>query len=363
MMVELRIKKVWVDRKVEADDFTRQLLDRLAGRPVEVVDSAEPVRETVRLSSDPVGESKQHLFITAQPSFIRPCPCTPGCLGCGYWTIDLDLNCPFDCSYCILQDYLGLQPLTVAVNREQLRGELEEFIRQGRSGLIRLGTGELADSLALDGLTQNSAFLMDIFRGREKLWLELKSKSGWTQSLRLLAPAENVVLAWSLNPQVVIDYEEKGTASLEERLQAAAEAVRQGHRVGFHFDPIIHYQGWREDYAQVVESIFRRIPLEAIAWVSLGSLRFPPGLLSLARRRFPESQIYEHEFIRSAEGKYRYPRPLRQWLYKEMAGMFAEFGAEGRLYLCMESVEVWQEFLDKIKRGRRNFAFPFPWQC
>lgn len=362
-MAGLRIKKVWVDRRVETNGLTRQLLDRLAGQPVEIVDSVEAVRQFIRLHPDPVGESKQHLFITTQPSFIRPCPCTPGCLGCVYWTIDLDLNCPFDCSYCILQDYLNLQPLTVAINREQLCSELEVFFRQKPSGIIRIGTGELADSLALDQLTGNSVFLIEIFRDRPGFWLELKSKAGLPPALLQVRPADNLVLAWSLNPQAVIDSEEKGTAGLEERLAAATRAVTHGYRVGFHFDPILHYPGWRLDYERVVESIFRLVPVEAIAWVSLGSLRFPPGLLPLARRRFPQSRIYEHEFTRSAEGKYRYPRPLRQWLYNQLADMFAGFGAEDRLYLCMETVEVWREFSAKIKRGRRNFTFPFPWQC
>lgn len=363
MMTGLQIKKVWLDRRVEANGLTRQLLDRLSGRPVEIVDSVESVRRIIRLQPDPVGMSKQHLFITTQPSFVRPCPCSPGCQGCGYWTIDLDLNCPFDCSYCILQDYLDGQPLTVSVNREQLRSELEAFFEKRPSGIIRVGTGELADSLALDALTENSAFLMEIFRGRKGFWLELKSKAGLPRSLLQLPPADNVVLSWSLNPQAVIASEEKGTATLEERLRAATEAVGHGCRVGFHFDPILHYPGWRQDYERVVESIFRRIPVEAISWISLGSLRFPPGLLPLARRRFPESRIFEHEFARSAEGKYRYPRPLRQRLYKQLADMFAQFRAADRLYLCMETVEVWREFSGKIKRGRQNLAFPFPWQC
>lgn len=363
MMSGLRIKKVWVDRRVEAAELTRKLLDRLAGRPVEIVENVERVKQTIRYSPDPIGESKQNLFITAQKSFIRRCPCTPGCLGCGYWTIDLDLNCPFDCSYCILQDYLGGVPLTVSVNREQLRLELEAFFKNGPPGIIRIGTGELADSLALEELTGNAVFLIEMFKGQKRFRLELKSKASLPAGLLQLDPADNVVFSWSLNPQAVINSEEKSTAGLEERLLAADEAASRGFRVGFHFDPVLHYPGWSQDYEMVVASVFRRIPSEAISWVSLGSLRFPPNLLPLARRRFPGSQIFEHEFSRSSEGKFRYPRPLRQWLYKRLAEMFARFGAEDKLYLCMESVEVWREFLGKRKKGRQKLAFPFPWQC
>ncbi|MGQ9801786.1 MAG: radical SAM protein [Candidatus Saccharicenans sp.] len=357
-----QIKKIWVDQKAEKAELTRRLLDRLPDVPVELVAGLEPIKREFRLSSDPVGESKQHLFITEQKSFIRPCPCTPGSVGCGYWTIDLDLNCPFDCSYCILQQYLNWQPLTVAVNRDELRVELESFFQRKAGGIIRLGTGELADSLALDELSENSIFLVEAFRGRDQFWLELKSKSDYIQPLLEIRPADNVVLSWSLNPEAIIASEEKGTARLGERLQAAARAAGHGYRVGFHFDPILHYPGWRADYEALVAEIFRLAPAEAISWVSLGSLRFPAALLPVARRRFPHSRIYELEFIRSAEGKYRYPRPVRLWLYQELAEMLAAYRLEDKIYLCMESEEVWRVFLEKIKRGRRNFAFPFPWQ-
>jgi spore photoproduct lyase len=91
-------------------------------------------------------------------------------------------------------------------------------------------------------------------------------------------------------------------------------------------------------------------------------LRFPPDLLRVARRRFPQSQIYEHEFVRSWDGKFRYPRPLRLRLYEALVEMFSEFGAENKLYLCMESAEVWKVIAGKIKKGRQSFAFPFPWR-
>ncbi|MGB4705011.1 MAG: spore photoproduct lyase family protein [Candidatus Saccharicenans sp.] len=360
-MDRLQIKKVWVDRKVESRPLTRQILDRLSGCQVEVVDSQEEVLRAIRLASDPMGESKKNLYLTGQLSFIRPCPCSPGCVSCRYWNIDLDLNCPFDCSYCVLQSYLNYQPLTVAINREGLERELEEFLQKKGKVPVRIGTGELADSLGLDSLTNNAIFLTELFRRKEGVWLELKSKSARIQPLLEVKPPSNVILSWSLNPQAVIDSEEKGTASLKERLEAAAAAVKHGYQVGFHFDPIIHYPGWKEEYSQVIASIFKIIPAEAIVWISLGSLRFPPRLKSLARFRFPESLIYEHEFIRTPEGKYRYPRPLRLYLYEEISRIFSDYGAADKLYLCMESAEVWQAFMQKIKRGRRFLAFPFPW--
>lgn len=361
MMTRNWIKKVFLDRKVEKSPQVKKILDKLIGVPVEVVDGEEKIKLELRLSSDSVGESKKILFLTEQKAFIRPCPCTPGCVGCGYWTIDLDINCPLDCSYCILQRYLEEQPLTVSVNREALKNELELYFEQKRTRLLRIGTGELGDSLALDELTENSLFLVELFRKKPSYFLELKTKTAEIELLLKIRPEPNIVLAWSLNTEKMVQSEEMGAASLEDRLTAATRAVNHGYRVAFHFDPIIHYPGWLEGYERVVEKLFGMIPVEAVAWVSLGTLRFPPDLLTVARRRFPESTIYEHEFVRSWEGKFRYPRPLRIKLYSELRRMFSDFRAENKLYLCMESSAVWAAFLEKNKRGRLISAFPFPW--
>ncbi|MGB9894262.1 MAG: SPL family radical SAM protein, partial [Candidatus Saccharicenans sp.] len=242
------IKKVYVDRLVENSKSALKILEKLKGLPVEVVESPEPIKKELRFSPDPVGEGKQILYLTKQKSFSRPCPCTPGCLGCGYWTIDLDLNCPLDCSYCILQKYLEGQPLTVALNREDLKRELEVFFEQKKTGVWRIGTGELADSLALDELTENSVFLIEVFRDRPQFLLELKSKATYLELLLSLKPPTNVILAWSLNSPAIIKSEERRTASLEDRLEAAGRAVAHGYKVAFHFDPIVYYEDWVNDY-------------------------------------------------------------------------------------------------------------------
>lgn len=361
MITERKIEKIFVERRVIKTDQTKRILDKLSGIPVEVIEDQEIIKREIRLSADPVGKGKRILLLTEQKSFIRPCPCTPGCVGCGYWTIDLDTNCPLDCSYCILQGYLEEQPLTVAVNRGDLKKELDLFFAQKKMKVLRIGTGELGDSLALDDLTENSIFLAELFRNFPDYYLELKTKTARIDLLLEMKPASNIILSWSLNPEKIVHSEEKGAASLSQRLNAAARAVNHSFRVAFHFDPVIHYPGWLEDYREVIEMIFKMIPAEAITWISLGTLRFPAELLNVARRRFPESTIYEHEFIRSWEGKFRYPRPLRLKIYGELSKIFQHFKVQDKLYLCMESKDVWSNFLEKNKRGRLVSASPFSW--
>jgi DNA repair photolyase len=81
-----------------------------------------------------------------------------------------------------------------------------------------------------------------------------------------------------MNPQGVIDTDEHGTASLEERLRAARRCQEAGYRLGFHFDPMIEYPGWEDDYRRLVEEIFASVDWRRISWLSLGVLRQTPGL-------------------------------------------------------------------------------------
>jgi len=356
------IKKIYIDRKVERDPFTRSILDKLPGIPVEVVGNLETIQQSLRLSFDPVGESKKVLFLTAQKSFVRPCPCSPGAVSCGYWTIDLDINCPLDCSYCILQAYFEQQPLTIAINRQDLKNELIALFNNKRDRVLRIGTGELGDSLALDELTENSLFLVEIFKGKEKYYLELKTKTDNIEKLLQIKTQPNVILSWSLNTEKIIEREEKGAASLEARLKAAVKAINHGYRVGFHFDPVIYYPGWEQEYQQVINKIFAQIPAEAVTWISLGTLRFPVAWLNTIRRRFPEGNLFEQEFIKSGDGKYRYPRFLRLKIYERMLELLSDYlKTEAKIYLCMETAAVWKNLLEKNKRGRLSIAFPFPW--
>ena len=58
-----------------------------------------------------------------------------------------------DCSYCILQAYFNQPFIRLFVNTEEIFLKLKTFVDTHPEEIIRLGTGEFTDSLALDHLT------------------------------------------------------------------------------------------------------------------------------------------------------------------------------------------------------------------
>jgi spore photoproduct lyase len=209
--------------------------------------------------------------------------------------------------------------------------------------LLRIGTGELTDSLAMDHITEMSKLLVPRFARENGVLFELKTKSNRIQNLLDLDHGGRTVVAWSLNPQSLIDREEPGTASLEDRLHAAKQCQEAGYKLAFHFDPLIYYPNWHTEYPEVVENLFSIIDPGHISWISLGTFRYPPSLKPIIRERFPESKIIYEDFIQGQDGKMRYIKPLRVEMYSTLLSKIQSYAPDVFIYLCMESKDVWEK--------------------
>jgi spore photoproduct lyase len=185
--------------------------------------------------------------------------------------------------------------------------------------------------------------LIPYFAAQPNVLLELKTKSDCVESLLKLDPKGRIVVAWSMNPQAVIDLDEHGTASLSARLAAARRCQDGGYRLGFHFDPMIEYPGWESDYHSMLEQTFEAIDWRKLSWVSLGVLRQTPGLKRTMRERFPRSALLTGEQVLCPDGKLRYFQPLRVEMYRKMVGWIRRAAPTVKIYLCMESREVWEQ--------------------
>jgi spore photoproduct lyase len=146
-----------------------------------------------------------------------------------------------------------------------------------------------------------------------------------------------------MNSKKIQREEEHKCASLEERIAAAKKILKDSsYRVGFHFDPIIDYPGWENDYEDVLDELFSQIPEDRIAWMSLGCLRMMPALKPIMQHRFSRSDLLQAEWIRGMDGKMRYFKPRRIEIYKKMAARIRRKAPHMTLYLSMESPEVWR---------------------
>lgn len=339
----MTIAALYIDRHVADLPETLRIRSRL-GVPAKFVDTTEEVYADLAAVEDPVGSGKKRLFLTRNKgAFLKECPGTRHYTCCGYRILHIGSYCTMDCSYCILQAYFHPPVLQYFVNHEELFQELENCLCA--PGIQRIGTGEFTDSLIWEPWTELSHTLALRFARQQRAVLELKTKTVNIEGLLTLAHRSKTILAWSLNTERVIKSEERGTASLDARLRAAARCAQAGYPVAFHFDPVVIYAGGEEEYRQVVDRLFAAVPAEQIVWISLGAFRFMPDLKSLIQRRFPESKIVYGEFIAGLDGKARYFKPLRMQALRSLVRAIQQRAPKTCLYLCMEDDEVWRHAL------------------
>lgn len=298
--------------------------------------------EIIRDTSE-IGENneKSVIFTINKGSFLMQCPGTPKYICCGYYVLAPAENCPYECTYCILNAYFKDRHIRIFVNTDDMIKELNIIARKGN--IRRIGTGEFSDSMFTLSTELYSKKLINFFNKNKNIFLELKTKSNKIIEDFFYTKNKNIIFSWSMNSKKINETEEIGTSSIEERIALAKLAINKGYPVSFHFDPIIEYNGWEDDYYETIKLIFQNINPEAIKWISLGTLRFIPSLKDIAKSLYPKTKIFNNEFILALDGKKRYFRKKRVNIYKKMYELIRSYDSKVFVYMCMENEDVWED--------------------
>ncbi len=348
-------ERVLVQEQSWRDPATHEILSRLPGVPTFTVRDLDPRSAERAVDLEALLRSRDTLVLARHAGrFVKKCQGAGAEICCNTLIASYAWNCHLGCTYCVLQSYLNNEALVVCTNIDDLLAELRETLGSSPDRVLRIGTGELADSLALDPITHYSKRIVPLFASHTNGILELKTKSDEIANLEGLDHRGRTVVSWSMNSSRVCRAEERNAPTLEKRLAAALQCRQWGYRLGFHFDPMIYYEGWESDYREAVKAIFRAVDPRAVAWVSLGALRFTPHLRELIRRRFPQSGIPYGEFVPGHHGKLRYFRPIREEMYRKMRFWIREEAPEVFVYLCMESAVVWERSFGERPRDSED---------
>ena len=326
-----------MERSLAGSPLLEQALRRLAGLEPVFVAGKEGIPEEHR-------NPRTLFFCGPRGHTVTRCPGSPGQLCCNYYTVDLYLGCALGCAYCILRSYLNFAPLTVYLDPGPTIERLVRLARANPDCAVRAGTGEVGDSLLLDPLFRLSEPLIRALAPYPNVRLELKTKTANVEHLLGIEDKGGAVIGFSLNPPEVIRAYEGRSSPLLERLEAARRAIQAGYRVSFHFDPIIVGPRAEEEY-RAVARLLADFPGGSVAWISLGTFRYPPEL----RERVGSRELLYEEFVPCPDGKYRYPQALRSRLYRTLAEELRR-GSEAPIYLCMESPAVWRNVFGRLPR-------------
>lgn len=309
------------------------------------IESLKSFLKGKNFSSADYNTRTENLFIIQEKyDFFKKCPCTSGVVNCGYSIINLGMGCPYECSYCFLQGYQNIPGIVLPYNiSDYLTTEKITPHTKGFFNSKRTGSGEFTDSLVFDHITNFSKPITDFFKKHPDILFEFKTKSVNIGNLLESGGTPNIVAAWSVNSKKINLETEHKTSSMKERLEAAKQCVQAGFSTAFHFDPIVIYENWENDYKEAIDMIFDTVPNDKIKWISLGTLRMPATLKTIIETRFPENEILNGELLLGKDYKLRYAPEKRIEVFNFMNKIIKSKKSAATVYLCMEETEIWKK--------------------
>ena len=205
------------------------------------------------------------------------------------------LNCIYDCRYCFLQGMYRSANYLLFVNYDEFAEELRQHVQSSRVANPWYFSGYDCDSLALEPVTGFAEYFLEVFAEplMAKATLELRTKSTQIRSLLHRTAMQNVVVAFSLNPDDVISAVEQGTPNLLKRLAAIKQLQNAGWRVGLRFDPVVWHDNFEQCYARFFDTVFQTINAEQIDSVTLGGVRLPKDFHKIISKLYPEHWLFK----------------------------------------------------------------------
>lgn len=336
-------KHIYITRNIQNKPEVQRVLDLISTIPLYTVEKKEQI---------PLPHQKPStLFITSlKGKPVTKCPGSKGHICCNYLTLDLYMGCMIGCSYCIMQSYLDFSPIIININLVEQITTIRSIALRNKNRMVRIGTGEVGDSLHLDPLFQLSQYFIKGLYDLKNVYFELKTKTNFIHHLFSIEQKGNTVIGFSLNPQVIIDNQEGMAASLLDRINAAHLACENGYLVSFHFDPIIMIKNWQTEYENIFQ-LLNQFPPKKVAWISLGTLRYTRQL----KEKMGFHSYMAAEFVLSKDKKYRYIQKTRLAVYKYFIQKLSTIYSFP-IYLCMESAPIWR-YIYKEKILKKNALY------
>ena len=120
----------------------------------------------------------------------------------------------------------------------------------------------------------------------------------------------------------------------------------KGIKVGFHFHPIVEYEGYLDEYQKVYERLTVKFAPAEVALVSFGTLTFIKPVIKQLREREFRSKITQIHHV-DASGKTSYPDKIKEEMFRHAYASFKPWQEENAgddkvfFYLCMEEHQMW----------------------
>lgn len=244
------------------------------------------------------------------------------------------LNCIYNCKYCYLQWIFKNDINVFFVNYRHIINQIKQILEKNKTSKnIWFYSSDYSDNLATDTFTNFTQEFIPLFSWFTWAKMEIRTKSTNISGLLSLEPTSNVEIAFSLSPQVIIDSYEKGTSSLDERLNAINQLLDVGWQVGVRFMPLIEYKDYRSIYEGFIEYVISKIPIDKIYSIFMWWILFTKHDYKELLKKQPYMDVlYKMDY--DQDGFYRQSKEVREWFYNT----FSEKVSWKQVNVCFDSI-------------------------
>lgn len=302
---------IYVEKRVWSHPRTKEILTHFPKAQIVAIDHYKDVFN--RRGQDVICEHRSQSLILAQKEdhyFYEGAPVCQDFGNTNFYYCSTMMNCIFDCSYCYLKGMYPSGHMVIFVNLEDYFRELEQILVKKP---MYLCVSYDSDLLAMEPLVGYAKHWADFAAKHDNLKIEIRTKSAGHKMWELPC-LTNVIYAFTLSPQRMIDACEKGTPSAKARIACATTGLKLGYSIRLCFDPMLYLPTWREDYDTLlrqVDEAFKEqgLSMKQLTDVSVGTFRISQDYMKKLRRTMPAAPAVQFPYV-NVGGVYQYPPKL-----------------------------------------------------
>ncbi len=232
------------------------------------------------------------ILANKKDSFVLPAPDGFGIGSSKNFYFSHMFNCIYDCRYCFLQGMYTSANYVIFVNFEDFDIAIKETVKRNINSKMTFFSGYDCDSLALENVTGFAKHILSFFKKHPQLEIEFRTKSIQKEPFISMKPMGNVILAYSLMPELISKSLDNKAPSIPKRIQVMSELATKGWKIGLRFDPLIHGENWKELYQVLLNNIYKNIPHDVLHSVTFGSLRYPKRMFKEIFKLYPKEPLF-----------------------------------------------------------------------
>jgi len=275
---------------------------------------------------------------------------------------DTIFGCPHGCQYCP-----GGQVSVINTNIEEIiERDVRPLAEENPWQKVFMYNSALSDTICFEPEYGMSQLLAEYYATTPDQHYLIHTKSANVDFLLDLDHQGRTILLWSLSGQTPSRVVEPGSATTEERIEAARKCQQAGYPVRIKFKPITPVRGWRDECREMVELLFSQVQpdnvgLCFIAWMSLNELRECIDFDILDPGYVAEMEAHADAMKGVVTGPF--PSHVRAEVYGFYLDEIRKHDRDVPVFICTESREMWDRLAPRLGLKPGSYACACGPQC